>query len=192
MTTCAGKAEPLKRVKLQPALLPAFQEFTAQVDAYLTGFTQLHHELEEWKELHNLLQDLLNSFATCRGYALSIARSEGSNQQERLVYEAGVEWRPCKRTLSKIKELACAVEWIGAPYDAATGNGPAWLLELSELSKEIDDSFSNTDLAKLPNQLSAFGDAIALWLYRADKKLRDVVQQINLLPRPASFLVHKR
>ncbi len=28
--------------------------------------------------------------------------------------------------------------------------------------------------------------------YRADKKLRDVVQQINLLPRPASSLVHKR
>jgi hypothetical protein len=183
---------------LQPELQSAFQEFTAQVGAYLTQFTQLHHELEEWKDLHNLLQDLQNTFAACRGYAISLMRVEGSaeakqRQQERLIYEASVNWRPCKRILNKIKQLALAVQWISEPFDASTGDGPQWYLDLSRLSGDLDASFFDADALGLPDQLSIFGEeGVDQWLYLTDKELREVVQRINQLPRPGSFLVQKK
>jgi hypothetical protein len=194
----AQELQTLLLQSLQPALLPTFQEFTGQVDAYLIQFTQLNHELEEWKKLHHLLQDLQSSFAHCRSYAYSLSRVEGSararqRQQERLIYEAEVNWRPCKRILNKIKQLATSVQWISESYDPDTGNGPAWFLELSELSVEIDASFFNTDLVNLPDQLSAFGEEVVdQWLLLADQNLLAVVQQINQLLRPSSFMVQKR
>jgi hypothetical protein len=193
----AQELQTLLLNELEPALQRAFVEFTAQVDAYLTQFTRLYRELEEWKELHNLLQDLQNSFATCRSYAFSLSRVRGpgpeiQRQQERLLYEAEVNWRPVKRILGKLRELALAVEWIDQAYDPTTGEGPEWYMELTALSKQIDESFFNSDLAHLPDQLSAFGNAVDMWLYRADKQLSQVVQQIRQLPRPSSFLVQEK
>ena len=50
------------------AVKDAFVEFTQQVEAYLNEFNLLHEQLEEWKEVHNLLQDLQNFFAPCLGF----------------------------------------------------------------------------------------------------------------------------
>jgi hypothetical protein len=43
---------------LQPDARDEFVEFTHQIDAYLNEFNLLHNELDEWKDIHHMLQEL--------------------------------------------------------------------------------------------------------------------------------------
>ncbi len=43
-----------------------FKELNQQIDAYLDKLSILHAQMAEWKEVHNLLQDLQKDFARCR------------------------------------------------------------------------------------------------------------------------------
>jgi DNA repair exonuclease SbcCD ATPase subunit len=178
----------------QPDVRDAFVEFTHQVEAYLNEFNLLHEQLEEWKEAHNMLQDLQNSFAPCCSYIFTLARLEGSaqsvqRQQERILYEVEVEWRPCKRCLHKLQQLATSIQAIGEPYEPEPDSGPDWFLLPKRTAAEIDRALLDANVSALTEQLSAFGDVVAQSLYLADKALRDVVRQINHLPRPGSYAV---
>jgi len=178
----------------QPDVRDAFVEFTQQIEAYLNAFDLLHEQLEQWKEVHNLLQDLQNNFAPCRSYIFTLGRLGGASrlaqaQRERLLFEVEVEWRPCKRTLHKLQELASNVHAIGEPYEPETGSGPDWFLLPKEIGAGIDKALFEGDVEALAECLSAFGDRIDRFLYLADKALRDVVYKINRLPRPGSYIV---
>ena len=179
---------------LQPELQPAFQEFMTQVDAHQTLLAQLYRELEEWKELHYLLQALQTRFAPCHDYVARLNRIRNSwvwiqrRQQKKLVHNAETDWRPCRRELNRIKGLAASVQWIDDPYNPKTGEGPAWFLELLEPSVKIKTCFSQADFVNLPEWLSAFGDVVDQWLYQADKSLREVVQQTGKFLQPGPLL----
>ncbi len=176
----------------QPGIRDAFIEFTQQIEAYLNEFNLLHEQLEEWKEVHHLLQDLQNNFAPCRSYIFTLGRLIGSarsaqRQRERILYEVEVEWRPCKRTLYKLQELAVSIQAIGEPYEPESGSGPEWFLMPKRIATEIDRALFEDDVAALTEHISAFGDRVDQSLYLADKALRDVVSKINRLPRPGSY-----
>ena len=178
----------------QPDVRDAFVEFTHQVEAYLNRFNLLHEQLEEWKEVHNVLQDLHVDFAPCSSYIFTLGRLGGAGQadqrqQERVLYEVEVEWRPCRRSLHKLRQLATSIHAIGEPYEPESGSGPDWFRMPKEAAGEIDQALLDSDVAALTEQLSAFGDAVVQSLYLADKSLRDVVRQINRLPRPGSYAV---
>lgn len=171
-----------------PRLRAAFVEFNQQIEAYLNEFNLLHEQLEEWKEVHNLLQELQISFAPCRGHIGALGSAVPSRaaqrQRERELYETEVEWRPCKRALYKLQELAASLQSIGEPYDPAAGAGPDWFLALKGHEALIDKALFDQDVAALADGLSAFADQVDQALYRADRSLRGVVTQINHLPRP--------
>ena len=178
----------------QPDVRDAFIEFTHQVEAYLNRFNLLHEQLEEWKEVHNVLQDLHVDFAPCSSYIFTLGRLGGAGQadqrqQERVLYEVEVEWRPCRRSLHKLQQLATSIHAIGEPYEPESSPGPDWFRTPKEAAGEIDQALLDSDVAALTEQLSAFGDAVVQSLYLADKSLRDVVRQINRLPRPGSYAV---
>ena len=178
----------------QPDVRDAFIEFTHQVEAYLNRFNLLHERLEEWKEVHNVLQDLHVDFAPCSSYIFTLGRLGGAEQadqrqQERVLYEVEVEWRPCRRCLHKLQQLATSIHAIGEPYEPESGSGPDWFLMPKKAAGEIDQALLDSDVAALTEQLSAFGDTVVQSLYLADKSLRDVVRQINRLPRPGSYAV---
>ena len=178
----------------RPDVRDAFIEFTRQIEAYLNQFNLLQERLEEWKEVHNLLQDLQIDFAPCRSHIFTLGRLGDSTrftqrQQERILYEVEVEWRPCKRTLRKLQELAASIQVIGEPYKPEYGSGPDWFLTPWEIKAKIDKALFDDDAAALAEHLSAFGDRIDRSLYLADKALRDVVGKINRLPRPGSYRV---
>jgi len=181
----------------QPNVRDAFIEFTHQVEAYLNKFNLLHERLEEWKEVHNVLQDLQVGFAPCSSYIFTLGRLEGSaqpvqRQQERILYEVEVEWRPCRRCLHKLQQLATSIHAIGEPYEPESGSGPDWFLMPKKAADGIDQALRDSNVAALVEQLSAFGDMVVQSLYLADKSLRDVVRQINRLPRPGSYAVRSR
>jgi hypothetical protein len=178
----------------QPSVRDAFVEFIQQVEAYLNRFNLLQEQLEEWKEVHNLLQDLQIDFAPCRSYIFILGRLASSapsaqREQERTLYEVEVEWRPCKRTLGKLERLAASIQVIGEPYNTESGSGPDWFCVPWQIGTKIDRALFDDDAPVLTEQLSAFGDQIDQSLYLADKALRDVVTKINRLPRPGSYTV---
>ncbi|MBN1179297.1 MAG: hypothetical protein JXD18_08805 [Anaerolineae bacterium] len=177
----------------RPRVRDDFIEFTQQIEAYLNAFNLLHRQLEEWKEVHNLLQDLQNSFAPCRSYVFTLGRAGGPqadpHQRERALYEVEVEWRPCKRTLQKLQQQAASLQFTDVPYDPSSGNGPDWFVMPQQAATEIDRALFAEDILALTEQLSIFGDQVDQYLYLVDKALRDVVSDINRLPRPGSYTV---
>ncbi|MBF8282821.1 MAG: hypothetical protein HW378_1736 [Anaerolineales bacterium] len=56
-----------------PAVLKDLEE---RLNNFLAQFVTLYRQLEEWKDLHNVLQDLQVRFTTCRIYALELGRRD--------------------------------------------------------------------------------------------------------------------
>ncbi len=177
----------------RPAVRAAFVEFTQQIEAYLTEFNLLHEQLEEWKEVHNLLQDLQNNFAPCRSYIFVLGRltaggEVGQPQKERTLYEVEVEWRPCKRALRRLNDLVSANQASAESSDSSPASGVDWWSVLKESETRTDRALFEQDLDALAECLSDFGDRVDQFLFLADKSLRDVVGQINRLPRPGGYV----
>jgi hypothetical protein len=166
----------------------AFVEFTQQVDAYLNQFNLLHEQMEEWKEVHNLLQDMQNYFAPCRSYIYAFGRLRDSpnrqRDEERLLYEIEVEWRPCKRVMRRLEEFATGILAIGEAYDSDSNQGPDWLLKPQNSALKLDKALFDSDIFTLRESLSDFGDQVDQYLYLADKALLKVANEIMRLPRP--------
>jgi hypothetical protein len=166
----------------------AFVEFTQQVEAYLNQFNLLHEQMEEWKEVHNLLQDMQNYFAPCRSYIYAFGRLRDSptrqRDEERLLYEIEVEWRPCKRVLRRLEEFATSVLAIGEAYDSSHERGPDWLIKPKQAAALLERNLFDSDILALREGLSNFGDQVDQYLYLADKALLKVANDIMRLPRP--------
>ncbi len=168
----------------------AFKEFTEQVSAYVDEFNLLHEKMQEWKEVHNYLQDLQNHFAPCRGYIYTFSKlnlgDDDSQEKDRFLYSIEVEWRPVKRVLRRLEEFATQILVIGDVYvpDNPT-QGPQWLLAPKRASKLIDKSLFDRDLLTLREGLSEFGDDTDQQLYLADKALLKTAQEIMTLRRPS-------
>ena len=166
----------------------AFVEFTQQVDAYLNQFNLLHEQMEEWKEVHNLLQDMQNYFAPCRSYIYAFGRLRHSptrqRDEERLLYEIEVEWRPCKRVLRRLEEFATGILAIGEAYDSSGKRGPDWLLNPQKAATQLEKNLFDSDILALRESLSNFGDQVDQYLYLADKALLKVANDIMRLPHP--------
>lgn len=186
------KLEATIKAEAKPAVRDAFDEFTQQIASYLDEFRLLHKQLEEWKEVHNLLQDVQNDFAPCRGYIYALEKLQGparavKRQQADMLYRIEVYWESCKRRLGKLQELASDIRAIGEPFEPKSGSGPDWFLQIRASALEVDQTLHANDADALSERMSAFGDVVDNFLYMADKSLRDVVSQINQLPSPGSF-----
>jgi hypothetical protein len=165
----------------------SFVELTHQVEAYLNKFDILHAQLEEWKEVHSLLQDLQNHFAPARGYIYALGRQTLSpKEQEQMLYQVEVEWRPARRVLRRLEELAKSIVAIGEPYDGAE-KGPVWYLEVKDEADKLDKALFDDNIVALLESISILGDLIDQQLYLADKSLRQVAMSIARIPRPAVY-----
>ncbi len=169
----------------------AFVEFTKQIDAYINEFSLLQEKMEEWKEVHNLLQDMQNYFAPCRSYIYAFNRvrsaPDPAKEREKLLYEIEVEWRPCKRVIRRLENFASTILAIGEPYNPDTGVGPDWYLKPKQSARRLDRSLFEADLLDLRENLSDFGDVTDQYLYLADKSLLKIANEIMSLPRPSSY-----
>ena len=165
----------------------AFVELTHQVEAYLNEFDVLHAQLEEWKEVHSLIQDLQNHFAPTRSYIYAFSGQElAQKARERLLYQVEVEWRPSKRVLRRLEELAKDIVAIGEAYDGP-GKGPDWYLDVKGEADKLDKALFDDNVVTLLESISALGDLIDQQLYLADKSLRQVAMAIARIPRPVVY-----
>jgi hypothetical protein len=178
----------------------ALQELQDSFNEFLAQFVTLHHRLEEWKDLHNVLQDLQVRFTTCRSYALELGRREekdsggllgalsGSNKQraqqvERWLYEFSVNWQQCKITLDQLRRFTTGLKHTGPPYDPRAQTGPEPMKILDSLQIQMDGALNDSDRHNLADLIGEFAKQVDDYLYLADKALRDVAKEINQLPQ---------
>jgi len=180
-----------------PAVL---RDLEARLNQFLGEFVRLHRQLEEWKELHNALQDLQVHFSICRSYGLELGRWDKSAQAggllgqlmtsirrpdeiERLMYALSLNWEQCKLTLGQLRRFTTGLRYIGAAYDPRAQTGPPLMIALDGLQGQIDAALHAEDNAQLAELIGAFAKQNDDYLYQVDKAIRDVAQEINQLPQ---------
>ena len=190
----------LKSLELQEVILDgsnataqkAFVEFNRQIEAYLDKFNLLHKQLEAWKNVHNTLQDIQIYFAFCRRYIFMFDEPI----RETIFFEIEAQWRPCKQSLSKLqqwagnihqlqKEIDETLLFIGQSNGLEDNSSSSQVLRIWKTAIEIDKALNESNPLTLPEHLSVFGDWVDQLLFRADKKLLEIVGEINHLPRPS-------
>ncbi len=180
---------------VDPAVLRSLEE---RLNQFLAQFLTLHRQLEEWKDLHNVLQDLQVRFTTCRSYALEFGRrdekagllgalsgasAQQARQMERWLYEFSLNWQQCKITHDQLRRFTMGLRHIGPAYDPQARTGPEPMKQLDQAQTELDAALSEADRHVLADEIGEFAKLVDDYLYLADKALRDVAKQINELPQ---------
>jgi hypothetical protein len=181
---------------VDPAVL---RELQGQLNDFLKQFVVLHRQLEEWKDLHNVLQDLQVRFTTCRSYALELGRrdeDEGgvlgllvkaparrAQHVERLLFDLSSNWQQCKLTLDQLRRFTMGLRYTGPAYDPRAQTGPESMKTLDRLQLEIDEALHDEDRYNLADLIGEFAKQTDDYLYLVDKALRDVAKEINQLPQ---------
>jgi hypothetical protein len=180
-----------------PTILHDLEE---RLNQFLGEFVKLHRQLEEWKELHNILQDLQVRFSICRSYGLELGRgnepgaisvidlltknsARRAEQVERLMHDLASNWRQCKLTLDRLRLLTISLRYTSVAYDLQAHTGPEAMIALDRLQLQIDEALHDGDRSNLADFIGAFAKQNDDYLYLVDKALRDVAREINQLPQ---------
>jgi hypothetical protein len=176
------------------------RDLEGRVNQFLAQFLALHRQLEEWKDLHNVLQDLQVRFTTCRSYALELGRRDDreqagllgllggasgqrARQVERWLYEYSLNWQQCKLTLDQLRRFTMGLKYTGPAYDPRAQAGPEPMKSLDRLQQQLDEALNEADRYNLADLIGEFAKQVDDYLYLADKALRDVAKEINQLPQ---------
>jgi hypothetical protein len=179
-----------------PAVLRDLEE---RLNQFLGEFVKLHRQLEEWKELHNVLQDLQVRFSICRSYGLELGRqshptepsvfglltkpsTRRAQEIERLMYDLSLNWQQCKLTVDQLRRFTLGLRYIGPAYDPRAQTGPPLMIALDQLQAQIDAALHAEERQKVADLIGAFAKQND-YLYLVDKALRDVAREINQLPQ---------
>ena len=182
---------------VDPAIL---RDLEGRLNQFLAQFLALHRQLEEWKDLHNVLQDLQVRFTTCRSYglefgrrddkgskgllgALSGASAQQARQMERWLYEFSLNWQQCKLTHDQLRRFAVGLRYIGPAYDPRAQTGPESMKLLDRALVDLDAALADADRYNLADHIGEYAKLVDDYLYLADKALRDVAKLINELPQ---------
>ena len=148
----------------------------------LIGLAIYHELINEWKELHNLLQELLN--------AVDQFHAEVERLYDRSAdFEVRVlrrRWRPCQRRIRMLAGFASNVKHI-CPDPYREGNrtlrGPDWVVEIVLRQRDVEDMLGGAecDVSEMYELAIEFSDVCHTHLYLADKSLRDSAGELSML-----------
>jgi hypothetical protein len=154
---------------------------------FLKESRDLSHELEEWKELHNLLQHLDTVFTPFHHRAKGLGDLESSPTGRRrkkfsedIKHQFSDDWRPCGDEMERLVKFAMGLQHIDDPYDPPKEKGPKWIFELSRSQNALQDALEDRDHRNLVDVSSQFFHCVNLYLVIADDSLRRVVKKITI------------
>jgi hypothetical protein len=144
--------------------LPANDPLPDRLVAALQDFKRYHSRLWEFKELHNVLNDVvfvLDQFSR-EVERLDAARQTGEARA------LARWWRPVDQKVDLLIERN------------GSRQGPAWAIELQSAAQRINELLTpaNYDFAALYDATNAFSDSADKHLYLADKQLRDTAGEL--------------
>lgn len=149
----------------------------------LKGFQHYHASLHEWKELHNLLNDILFTFGS---FTLEIDRIEIANEKphpRRLIQL----WRPISQKVDALLEWGKEIKYIGTPFAHSEKGlqGEPWAIEMYVAKERLDQLLNSpkVEAEELFNARFEFSGKAETRMYLADKKLRETADELYSLSR---------
>ena len=184
-------------IRLIEAIFAPNYQTPERFDSVLKEFQKIHKTLYEWKELHNLLDEIMNSF---NQFYSQIERLNGSSTKPDLE-ELQLLWSRVSMRVTELVEFAKNITEIGVPYVEDQGHltGERWVLEILSLRNDLEKNFDPDEQASLEffsrGGLFSFGvkpqwwktmyrlthdfyDKVFIHMHEGDKRLRE--SAINL------------
>ncbi len=155
-------------------------EFEAfdQLTRVLRELGRLHEHLNEWKEMHNLLQECITAL-----FPLKSEVEAAVEAPEHWRRTSGRRlWDPCRTKLRQLEVFARNIKYIDRPLhrDGGAIQGPAWMIELSDLKDNFEICLKEGDPDVIYDSILELWDACYDALFIADKRLRDMVSEVYM------------
>jgi|GEM_PF-3165036 len=162
-------------------IIPSSEPALDQLSLILHDLAHQYEIISEWKELHNLLQEITTSLAPFVG-ELEVILDRTSPWS---VASGRRLWRPTQLQLSKLEGFAKGLRYIGTPlrYAEGTWHGSEWALKLVMLRRDMETSLQEGDVSTVFDLSTNLLDACNMYLYIADKQLRDHIGELQSLTR---------
>jgi hypothetical protein len=158
--------------------LPDDDPLPANLAEMLRNFRGFHVRLFEWKEVHNVLNDVIFVFDQ---FSREVERRDASGQPGDLRSMTRA-WRPVKQKIDLMCSCAAALQYIGAPLvvSAAGRQGPAWAIDILSAADRLADLLGSAQMnfAGLYDATYALADAAEKHMYLADKQLRETAGEL--------------
>lgn len=158
--------------------LPDDDPLPANLVETLRNFQHFHARLFEWKEVHNVLNDVIFVFDQ---FSREVERRDASGQPGDLRSMARA-WRPVKQKIDLMSSFAATLQHIGPPLieSAAGRRGPAWAIEILAAADRLADLLDDPQMnfAGVYDATYALADAAEKHMYLADKQLRETAGEL--------------
>jgi len=151
----------------------------------LQGFQHFHHQLFEWKELHNYLNDILYGLDQ---FTREVERLDAGGRAGNPRALAR-QWRPIAQKLRLMLDWTGTILYIhDTPYveqEDGSLQGPKWAVELQIARVQVDEALKpdTFDFFTLYDAAFEFNGAVDRHMYLADKKLRNTAGELYNLSR---------
>jgi len=178
-------------IRLIEAIFAPNYQTPERFDSVLQEFQKIHKTLYEWKELHNLLDEIMNSF---NQFYSQIERLNGSSAKPDLE-ELQLLWSRVSIRVTELVEFAKNITQIGDRYveDQDHLLGERWVLEILSLRNDLEKIFDPDEQVSLEffsRGVFSFGvkpqwwktmyrlthvfyDKVFIHMHEGDKKLRE-------------------
>jgi hypothetical protein len=159
--------------------LPEGVEALDQLIQVIRELGHLHAHLNEWKEMHNLLQECITSLIPLKGELESVIEySEHWKKTSSLRL-----WSPCRTQLHLLESFAQSIKYIDKPFrrDEGAIRGPSWMIAIAVLRDDFEICLREGDPETIYNLTLDLWDTCYDALYQADKRLRDKVGELYML-----------
>jgi hypothetical protein len=141
---------------------------------------RFHEHLNEWKELHNLLQDLMICLTPLRDGLRSMTTAPG-----RWTRATSMSlWGPCRTKICQLESFAQNIKYIDDQtycHEEKSIRGPAWMVNIVALRSKLEASLNEGDPQATFSSTQDLYNTCIQTLYRADKRLRDKVSELYAL-----------
>ena len=193
-----------------PRLVAALRQSLPEEDpapAYLIEtlrrFRDYHIRLNDWKELHNQLNDILINYGSFSREVERLAVTH-EDTEPRII---NMHWRPISQRVSLLLDWASAPRSIteGEPFARLEDRivGPMWAVKMCVACDRLDDLVRpvgpprlfiqqpnsrpahppTVEIGDLYDAASEFIDTAERWMYLVDRQLRDTATELLSLSR---------
>ncbi len=167
-----------KLVETLKQALPDDDPLPAHLVRTLREFRDYHARLYEWKEVHNVLNDVIFVFDQ---FSREVERRDASGQPGDLRSMARA-WRPVKQKIDLMRSTALTLQVIESPLveSAAGRQGPAWAIEILAAAERLADLLDDAQMNfnGLYDATYALSDVAEKHMYLADKSLRETAGEL--------------
>lgn len=173
-----------KLVEVLKQNLPEDDQSPDQLVEVIQSFQRFHQQLHEWKELHNLLNDILFTQAQ---FTREVERVDATQEPPNLRTIERL-WRPIAQKIILLLDWSTTVRTItNIPFQQTPQGlqGPAWAVELQVAKTRLDALVEGkqVDLNELYDAAFDFLDVAERHMYLADKQLRETATELYNLSR---------